>query len=379
MSRSPSLSSASSLHERESKLHPIFDALNDSSERGITNLRDLLQEHPEAVHARNQWQETPLHVAAVRGGESQLRLLLECSADPLAHANGGRSAFRYAAVSYQERYFPLLIRALIAEAEDTVLNYRDFNALCLEAVGRNDLRTLLSIPGNILLDAETSNTAFADAATSCLVESMYWLLQRGMDVDLEIEGRTPLMHALFCEDLAMVRFLIQRGAEIYFPGRRVVESISSAVDPNFARSITEEEDFRSNLADRISRDEISVEELEECLKERPYLSKVRVNMNGDTLLHCAATRPALWDMLIAHGANSHEANFFGEEALTLQIRYSNISQHLLPPLAALCAEYAKASADSAANAVFKPRSSWVGSTSSQSDKPEKKQGCCIMM
>jgi len=68
---------------------PLHQACMDNDVRQVQR---QLRENPLAVNARNENGRTPLHIAALKGSDDIIRLLLQCAADPRCRDNNGHTA-----------------------------------------------------------------------------------------------------------------------------------------------------------------------------------------------------------------------------------------------------------------------------------------------
>lgn len=76
-----------------SRRHGIQTPLHRACmESDVILVQRHLRENPLAVNARNESGRTPLHLAALKGSDDIIRLLLQCAADPRCRDNNGHTA-----------------------------------------------------------------------------------------------------------------------------------------------------------------------------------------------------------------------------------------------------------------------------------------------
>jgi ankyrin repeat protein len=159
-----------------------------ASEGDLAAVSALLSEHPDQVNAVNEDGATPLHLAAARGHAEVVRFLLGNGSDISAADGRGFTVLQAAVRGGHEE----VVELLIAEGADVDAKNENYG---LSAV----------------------DFAFQAECRSGGVRMTGLLVSKGAEFDANGAVRGPVLRldmAVICGNLEMVRFLIERGADV---------------------------------------------------------------------------------------------------------------------------------------------------------------------
>jgi ankyrin repeat protein len=199
--------------------HHIFSAIAANLPQEV---RRIVAEDPSTLSrrmSRNENHQTPLHYAVQRKRGEIVALLLELGADPLAVDGSGFPAAVYATAPDIDRAVMERIRTmLVAELDSAVRGHRDPRLQMMDLVAALALRdwdlAARLVRGNPDLVNRGALHLMAKRNDGLAAE---WLLHHGVDPnarwlhwDSEV---TPLHLAIFANHPAMVRLLLNAGAD----------------------------------------------------------------------------------------------------------------------------------------------------------------------
>ncbi|XP_043853743.1 B-cell lymphoma 3 protein isoform X1 [Dromiciops gliroides] len=165
---------------------PLHIAVAQGNLLAVQRLVHLFQQGGRDLDVYNNLRQTPLHLAVITTLPSVVKLLVSMGANPMALDRNGQTAAHLAC----EHRSPSCLRALL----DT------------------------SAPGALGLEARNYEglTPLHVAVNTEVTETVLLLLDRGADIDaVDIKsGRSPLIHAVENNSLAMVQLLLQHGANV---------------------------------------------------------------------------------------------------------------------------------------------------------------------
>ncbi|XP_020858959.1 B-cell lymphoma 3 protein isoform X1 [Phascolarctos cinereus] len=165
---------------------PLHIAVAQGNLLAVHRLVHLFQQGGRDLDVYNNLRQTPLHLAVITTLPSVVRLLVSKGANPMALDRNGQTAAHLAC----EHRSSSCLRALLETSAP--------GALSLEARNYEGLTPL-----HVAVNTEDRETVLL-------------LLDRGADVDaVDIKsGRSPLIHAVENNSLAMVQLLLQHGANV---------------------------------------------------------------------------------------------------------------------------------------------------------------------
>jgi uncharacterized protein len=187
--------------------------LIDAIRRGdTTSAGDLLAAHPDLANSRDTQGNTPLLVATYGGRTEAVRLLLERGARP--------SFFEACALGLVDdvrrrlRDAPAVVREYARDGWPPLhlagyFGHRETAEVLLDA-GADVLAVSQNAEGNLAI-----NAAAAGPRSAARLDLVGLLIARGSPVDGRgsPKGHTPLHEAAFNGDVALVRLLLDRGAD----------------------------------------------------------------------------------------------------------------------------------------------------------------------
>ncbi len=162
----------------------MMEALRDGDRQAFTR---ILREDPKVVDLKGPGGSTPLMYAALYGDSDSVRLLLESGADPNIRNDAGATALMWAADDLEKT------RLLLDHGADANARSEDGRTPLMIAAGRFGSSGVVKL--------------LLDHAANLSVKSIYFL-----------GDMTPLSEAAYAGDEAVLRTLIDRGADVKSAG-----------------------------------------------------------------------------------------------------------------------------------------------------------------
>jgi ankyrin repeat protein len=190
----------------------------------LEKLKQRLSEDPLLVHARTEDGETLLHLAAFRGAEAAVRVLLEFGADPNAQTPYKVTPLFKASISI---YYSVLLLLLDSGADPHINARQDYNLLLATLNSGSgpypDHQATADRVVEILLERGVPVTT-SDSLGNTALHLVMWptpipkILALGADVNARNRRReTPLIHHAYNEQI--VEQLLQHGADVSIQNR----------------------------------------------------------------------------------------------------------------------------------------------------------------
>ena len=202
--------------------------LNASCLGGHTEVARLLLDRGAEINRKSHHLGmTALHLASQSGNVSLVRLLLDRGASVDIKDENGESPFVYACKSGECEIMELLLElGASIEKEDLSLH----NPLMAAVIGeRHSAIKFLLDRGADINQIFSSTSALHHCAYQGRTETAALLLDRGANIDIEnSERETPLILAVQSPAFKMVRFLIERGADVFVRDNKGVTPLEYA-------------------------------------------------------------------------------------------------------------------------------------------------------
>ena len=216
-----------------SPLHlAIFEGSPESSRGGIYELilkaslepMQLLLKHGVNINLQNHVGQTALHKASQRGHLDTVRLLLDHGADSNLQDNHGSTPLHLATCHGDQQVVQLILD------HDTDVDAQDNDGLTPLhlAISEGDpwpkpeiVQLLLKRGPNINVQNRKGQTALHQASQRAHLETFQLILDSGPDLDvLDHDGLTPLHLAISEEHVEVVVRLLKRGASVHTQNNR---------------------------------------------------------------------------------------------------------------------------------------------------------------
>lgn len=287
-------------------------------------LKELIDRSPELANARDEGQDTPLHVAAMMGRMEAVLLLLERGADADARNTLGQSPLLYAAYNgYAAIVDTLVAHGALFEYKDA----RGYTPIHFAArQGQEDVVALLVSKG-ASFDGRgpQGKTPLHFAAAGGRTEAVKLLASRGAKLDTRDDGGdTPLTSALREGHVGTAGLLLDSGCAIEGDAGALARFLHSAAAAGGERVVdaliekgasldAPDESGRTLLHNAVIGGLSGLAEM--CLARRDGIDAV--DSGGKTALHYAvsAGRRDAVDLLLGRGADPNVADADGRTAL----------------------------------------------------------------
>ncbi|CZT16853.1 uncharacterized protein RCC_02688 [Ramularia collo-cygni] len=196
--------------EKEMSEQTIFSTVN---ERSMPKLKRLVQENPKAaILARNESNQTALHLAAEQGNVSMVEFLIRNDAEINAEDDYGRLPLHYAVISCSAS----VVRALVYRGADkTAKDDRGLSARDLCNSSSSLMAWFLDNGPNLQLQNADGWPALCLFARRRDMTAVRTLLELGADINVKgPDKHTPLFEAAKQDHKEMLEFFLTKGADI---------------------------------------------------------------------------------------------------------------------------------------------------------------------
>jgi ankyrin repeat protein/L-ascorbate metabolism protein UlaG (beta-lactamase superfamily) len=207
----------------------IYLAIGEGNQNKV---REILQQDPGLLNAKNSPGQTPLWKAAETGQLEIARFLLEAGADPAIGDNENTLPFHIAAKSGNIDLFELL------HARGFDINVRDdggVTPLFYAIQGRHPgmVKHILDKGGDVRMKTNQQWPVMLYGAVYGPMETVQLLLDHKADINATTdEGWTPLHSACSYGRTDMVRYLVEKGANINAKTTDGTTLLMGALNPN---------------------------------------------------------------------------------------------------------------------------------------------------
>lgn len=188
-----------------------LEALADSCKTDIERIIE--------VNCLDQFGRSALHYACAFGDEGPVRMLLEVGADPRIRDFSGRTAFHYTAWNGNTSLFDSISRG---RDISSMLNFKNYHTIARLIIYRkphvthpatdSELTQLNSKSINLDLSIFTEEIQSFIMKMNLPYDSGHSTVSSNLYDAPDIEGRTPLFHAVLHGNLAVIKYLLQSGA-----------------------------------------------------------------------------------------------------------------------------------------------------------------------
>ncbi|MDH5714115.1 MAG: ankyrin repeat domain-containing protein [Candidatus Aminicenantes bacterium] len=301
-------------------------------------VKKLIAQNPELIHALNERKSTPLHIAASNGHLPVVAYLIDKGADVNARNQWDRTPLHYAA---SENYIQLA--KLLLERGADVNGYETSSYTPLHSAAESahkEMVDLLIAEGADVNRKGNMGTPLHRGAYSGNTEVMKSIIDAGADINTTSHARgwSPLHQAALSGWLDAARLLIEEGAELNTKGRfgntplqlgllggnREAEAVAvllleSGADGN-TKALTGDTPLLTAVQKGFSK-------AVKLMLEKGADVQVLEKETNRTLLHIAAIKGygIIADLLIRHGIDVRTKDVYGKTALQYAAKHGNKS------------------------------------------------------
>lgn len=328
---------------------PEMDIVNSSSIGLLDRVKYLVEVLKVDLEKRNSESNTALHMAAKYGHFNIAEYLLEKGAYIDAKGEFGVTPLMTATFHYHYDIMDMLVKHGANLEENIGFPYYTILAWCASKEHYDALEYFINCGANIdIKDSISGDTPFMTAIKEGKIHLMKYLLEKGADINAKNDyGDTALLRAVDEDNLEALKFLLKKGVDINCKNNEGYNPILSAAARGQLEMMKYLLKNGFTLKDKTNRGSTplivaaegnNLNIIKFIIKEYVKTNKIDINernYNGETALMSAARiglgRIKVVKYLAQNGADLTLIDNEGQTALMLAARYDNpeIVEYLL--------------------------------------------------